>query len=214
MLLFYDYYARPYGMTGQELADIFNSQGTAKLGLHGTATQQVWTASSFPVKSNHRPFWKVRKTGEFIFTMFRDPLERALSRYNELENLEKEPYHYLVSNGLESFTEKVPDSELKRQLFTFSEALDVEVAIKAASSLNFVLFLDTFDQDVNALSLKMGVKLDTSLPKIGKGEYRKISKEELLNSEKAQKLREKLESEYRFYEAMKTLKEEINDKAV
>ena len=74
--------------------------------------------------------------------------------------------------------------------------------------------MDTFDQDVNALSLKMGVKLDTSLPKIGKGEYRKISKEELLSSEKAQKLREKLESEYRFYEAMKTLKEEINDKAI
>jgi hypothetical protein len=118
---------------------------------------------------SHAPYHALdlpRKT--FTITCLRDPVQRVLSHYKMLlayrQSGEFRPDYEeeagWLGNSLGEFLDNIPREHLLRQLYTFSEAFDVDEAFENIVNLSHYFFTEAFSQGIADLAKKTGLALE------------------------------------------------------
>ena len=157
---------------------------------------------------SHIPLHKLKLPKKtFTVTCFRDPVKRVVSHYNMLmgfrENGIKRPCMRVegkwLGNRFEDFLDRIPSRHLMNQLYMFSASYDVEEAVDRAARLSHYFFARDFQSGIDKLNNKTGLALKPV--HVHKSAYQEDIPEDALV-----RLRDMLDSEYRFLERVKKLK--------
>lgn len=125
--------------------------------------------------SAHFARWQLNlKPNTFTFTMLRDPYERLTSLYkyyNWVDQIDDEtgykldPSYYvlkeqlhLLGNSFTDFMNNLSNKYLYNQLYTFSEQLDVDEALRNIEKVDRVYFKDNFQASVEDLKNTLQLK--------------------------------------------------------
>lgn len=155
---------------------------------------------------SHSPVHLLRPSSDtFTFTCFRDPVERVISHYKMLLEIQQETENHpmlnteckWLGNSFSDFLQNIPQEHLLNQLYMFSKTFDVPEAVSEASKLNHIVFSDQFEQGISALVDKTGVPLTSS-------HIRKSSIKLTLTDADRARLREMLDAEYELLRLLKT----------
>ncbi len=119
---------------------------------------------------SHSPLHEVNIPDDtYKITILRDPVKRVISHYNML-------FHYIkkgevpavvrneqnwASPDFDHFIKNIPKTHLQRQLYMFSSSFDVEEAFENIMGLDFVMFTESFTDDLKVLTNLLGRKLET-----------------------------------------------------
>lgn len=164
---------------------------------------------------SHLPFWKLKLPEDtYVFTCLRDPVKRVLSHYRMLLGLKAENSKHpafiaegpWLGDSLEDFLERCPREHLLNQLYTFSETLDVDEAVRNIGTCQFVLTTERLDQDLKKIEAEINV------PLIGL-HVRKGTSNFECNDETMKKLRDMLQPEYEFLSRIPEVADFYADKA-
>ena len=116
----------------------------------------------------------------FTITILRDPLKRLLSHYRYLvwlegsdDALETEPFteglvreFQWLGSGFGDFLDRISKSSLQRQLFFFSENYDIEEACANILNCSAVCFTDRLDRDIEVLSSRLDLTLESQRERV------------------------------------------------
>ncbi len=157
---------------------------------------------------SHHPLHTLRLPPRtFTFTVLRDPVRRVISLYNMLMRIKtqniphegmKEQAHWL-GDTFDDFLDRAPLTEIANQLYMFSPVMHVDEALDRVLGLSYYFFTESFNAGVARLNEKLGIQL---VPVHAK-------KTALVFETPApgvERLREMLDDEYRFIEALRTQK--------
>jgi hypothetical protein len=120
---------------------------------------------------SHLPFHKVKiPDNTFTFTCLRDPINRVLSHYKMLRNysqndsfrVDYEQEMEWFDEDINKFVENMPNIHLYRQLYMFSETMNIDEAFSNIKSLDHVFFLENISQGIEELSKKLDTNLNIS----------------------------------------------------
>jgi len=108
---------------------------------------------------SHYPYWELRDNFRisfketFVFTTFRDPVERIISHYKMIkERKENNSTHVGMKiegkwlgekNTLMEFVENLPKEELFAQLYCYSKNYNIDEALKNIKEINFTTRVET-----------------------------------------------------------------------
>lgn len=95
----------------------------------------------------------------FMITILRDPLRRILSHYrmlmhwkhNGIDHPAKGKEQAYLGTSFADFLDRVPRNHLMRQLYMFSERMDVAEAVENISKMNFIMMTESFSQHLQRL---------------------------------------------------------------
>jgi hypothetical protein len=151
---------------------------------------------------SHNPIHKLKVPADvFTITCLRDPLKRVVSHYNMLKHYEKENIDHpcmkteglWLGNSFDHFIDHIPQINLLNQIYMFSESFDLQQAFDNISRCSFIMFTETLEADMKRLE---GI-LNLDLPVFNEKKY---DYKEIIPQQSLDKLREKLEPEYKFME--------------
>lgn len=149
----------------------------------------------------HDPWHQLRiPPGTFVFTCLRDPLERVLSLHRMLVEQRnaggKHPGFAgqagFLGSGFHDFVRQLPEHELLRQLYTFSDRYDIEEALDQLRTLDHVLVTEAFEAGVETLAAKLQLPLQPL-------HMRTTVRETAYPSDDVEVLRKRLAPEYEFF---------------
>jgi hypothetical protein len=147
------------------------------------------------VISGHFPYWFLKKKdpnfdSSFIFTCLREPIDRVLSHY----------FYYLkLGRGLKSPLEIAPNvmcKMLASDITLQGESL-LQDAINTLHHMNFIIFMDDFENGIARLFQKLGFEQPDSIP------HENISKRDTVDKETLLMLEEMNDLDIRLYEYAK-----------
>jgi len=147
--------------------------------------------------------------GTFSITGFRDPVERVISYYKMLKHYQGLPKNDKrahvaeiahLGNDFSDFLKHLPKTRLLRQLFIFSERMDIEEALSRIRKMSFIYFLETFKEDMRVLFQR----LDLNEPNFHRDMQSQY--EFSVTADERTQLRELMEPEYQLLEQVKQIK--------
>lgn len=118
---------------------------------------------------SHRPIYKTFLPSKtFIITSLRNPRERVYSRYKQLTKYCADGNHAhshhnqfkWMGSNFEEYLQNIPQKEMCHQLFMFSKKLDVEEGINRLMSMNYIIDLNRFDEDIEEINGMLGLNLE------------------------------------------------------
>ena len=156
---------------------------------------------------SHIPLHKL-KLPKYTFTIacFRDPVERVISHYNMLigYRLNKIDHPCMKIEGkwlghdFNDFLRLIPKKSLLRQIYMFSNNLDINEAVERAKKVSHIFFTDQFQDGISALNAKTGLYLKPI--HIRKANYRAD-----IPRDGIEKLRTMLHKEYVFLDRVRSV---------
>lgn len=158
---------------------------------------------------SHLPSHKVQlPKNTFTVTVLRDPVKRVVSHYRMLLTYkERNIYHPCmevegewIEDGFEGFISRIPQQHLFRQIYMFSETLDVDEAFENIMSCSHYFFTSSFVRGVQVLSRKVGFDLEPV-------HIRTSSAAPAIEPPLLSRLRTRLEPEYQLYGRLKRFAE-------
>jgi hypothetical protein len=119
---------------------------------------------------SHEPAWWVTlPDGAFTVTIFRDPIKRLASHYRMLllyqafdqrQMVPKYEWAWL-GDDLYDFALRMPVEHRLRQLYMFSERLDVGEAVERVGGVSFWFRLEDYDAGLAGLGQRLGAELES-----------------------------------------------------
>ncbi|MFC1688676.1 sulfotransferase family 2 domain-containing protein [Pseudomonadota bacterium] len=149
---------------------------------------------------SHIPLHQLNlRPGTFVFSSFRDPVQRVLSHYNMLMHYRVHaPNHPCmkiegewVTGSFDDFLDRIPKEHLQNQLYMFSEHFEVDEAVEKVKNLSHFFFSESFDRGVDELGKKTGLRLEPV-------HTRKAGYKSVIQKESIDRLRNMLVPEYEF----------------
>ena len=152
---------------------------------------------------SHHPAYRLKlKPDTFTLTCFRDPVERVLSNFRMIVDIQKQgisnPKNLFkgeldwVAGGFGEFLMKIPDIHLLNQIYMFSERLDPLEAAETAAACNVLLRTEDMAPGLEDISRQLNLNLASK--------HIRKSGETSVEESDIERLREKLAPEYRFLE--------------
>lgn len=141
------------------------------------------------------------KPKTFLFTLFRDPVQRVVSQWRmlraHLENPEFLPHLSTeakkATNRFEDYVDSIPTKHLQTQLYTFSERLDIEQAINRTDNVTMVGFVDCYQDFIHTINTTLNLNLNVMHDTKG------VSRNITVTQQSKDYVRKKLDKEYEFY---------------
>lgn len=156
---------------------------------------------------SHLPFHQLSFKKEiFTFCCFRDPVKRVISLYNMLMDYQVNEIDHpgmkrdgkWLGQDFSDFLKRIPREELLNQLYMFSPSFQLSEAVTNVGSLSYFFFNDSFNEGVEELNQKLDLKLQPL-------HARKASYKSEITAQQKLELRQMLEPEYQFLDALKKL---------
>lgn len=159
---------------------------------------------------SHAPLHKLslpEKT--FTVSCFRDPVKRVISHYSMLMGYRENNFDHpcmksegtWLGNNFRDFLMRIPKQHLLNQIYTFSDRFDIEEAVSNTRHLSHYFFTDAFEEGVRELSRKTELPLEPM--HVRAAGYRAHIPDDALSE-----LRERLDPEYQFLDAIRESKED------
>ena len=172
---------------------------------------------SYFFASSHNPSHKLCLPDKtFTIAVFRTPLERVLSYYRYLHFIKhdstacvrdpfwkeayKEARRYLSGSSFHDFLDVISIYDLVPQLYMFSSSFDIPEALDKAAKCSAILFTESFENDLAALSKTLNLKLQVS----NQRSFTCKQKIELTSGEQ-ERLQEMVEDETLFYDKLRSI---------
>ena len=138
-----------------------------------------------PLAIGHFPFWFFQNKDphfqtSFLFTVLREPVDRAISSY----------FYRLANEELKSPLEVTPNRLCKMLCSDASLCGEdlLQDCIKNLQRMDFIIFMDDFEEGVKRLFRKIGFEDLKAVPHCNRSQRNKISKEDIQEIEKANQL--------------------------
>ena len=117
---------------------------------------------------SHSPMHQLKIPKDtFTVSIFRDPVKRVLSHYNMLRHYlsdgrfqaQIKPERDWASPDFATFLQNIPRQHLQNQLYMFSKNFDLDEAYENIIGLDYVMFTETFEEDLERLSKRIDRRL-------------------------------------------------------
>lgn len=117
-----------------------------------------------------------------VFTVLRNPVERVVSHYSELEGwyVDGLAYNYTVdgsywkswmADGFAGYLESIPQTELMNHLHVYGGLREPQLAMDRLGEMEFVLFNDQLDRGFPRFCERLGLRLELPRIRVQKRRY-------------------------------------------
>lgn len=139
-------------------------------------TRHLLEGNNYYYGFSHIPMFRYKPPKKaFTFTIIRNPIDRLVSYYKILMDIEKSGKHNWFERkerdyvgDFAHFLEKVSRKKRLKQLYTFSHGFNVDEAEKNIKSLSYYFKFEDFDEGVKTLGKKIGLNLKPLKTNVGK----------------------------------------------